>query len=280
MRCLLAIAVGTLVLSSCGKPNADKSDTEQQNSSPQAVPSTQAPPIQETEPSFPPQAIVPPDHPEEQALGYYSKGSLVQSSEMDLAGDGFVKIFRPRLRQFGSAELIHIITTAAAKIQEEYPEGERIQIGDLSQRHGGRISRHRSHQNGLDIDLSYYRRDHREQKPYTSEGFDEYFVYRNKVTSNFDFTRNWKFFHAIVQSGKIQRIFVDPVIKTALCEYAASQYKAIPGDVLETLRRLRGIPNHKNHSHVRIKCPKNSDQCIEQPEPPVEYGCELSELAS
>ena len=47
-----------------------------------------------------------------------------------------------------------------------HPSAPRIGIGDLSRRLGGPFGpRHASHQNGLDVDVYYPRRDRRERPP-------------------------------------------------------------------------------------------------------------------
>ena len=77
--------------------------------------------------------------------------------------------------------------------------------------------------------------------------------------------RNWS------QHGKIQRIFVDAVIKTELCKYSKSveDYR----DYSEVLRSLRPYQNHADHLHVRLYCPPDAQECIAQEEVPAGPGC-------
>jgi murein endopeptidase len=69
--------------------------------------------------------------------------------------DGTVRILRRVLRRFALA----------------HPEAPRIGVADLSRRHGGPFGPrfgglgHASHQNGLDVDVIYPRRDRREWRP-------------------------------------------------------------------------------------------------------------------
>ncbi|MEK6579867.1 MAG: penicillin-insensitive murein endopeptidase, partial [Bdellovibrionota bacterium] len=135
---------------------------------------------------------------------------------------------------------------------------------------GGFLAGHASHQNGLDADLSYFRVDHREQIPGTGDGFDESFVVDGKITPNFDSRRNWELIQFMVSSGIVTRIFVDPMIKHTLCQWAGTDQNQ---SITETLRVLRPYSNHRAHMHVRIACPKESPRCTAQVPPPPGDGC-------
>jgi murein endopeptidase len=59
-----------------------------------------------------------------------------------------------------------------------HPDGPRVGIGDLSRPRGGDFGRrfgglgHASHQNGLDVDIYYPRRDGLERRPYAPRQVD------------------------------------------------------------------------------------------------------------
>ncbi|MGE3973737.1 MAG: penicillin-insensitive murein endopeptidase [Bdellovibrionales bacterium] len=209
-----------------------------------------------------------------QAVGFYASGSLINSYNLPLDGFGFIKVFRTRDRGYVTDLLYWVLTEAAAELKEGYPDSERVQIGDTSDSNGGQLSRHASHQNGLDADLAYYRVNRREMNPEGFGGFDEVFVKTGKITPNFDVVRNYHFIDALVATGQVGRIFTDSVIKEALCRYAAQLPKgAMASRSTETLRRLRPITNHQDHMHVRVKCPSTSPNCQTQEEPPAGSGC-------
>lgn len=208
----------------------------------------------------------------EQAVGFYSDGTLTHPSELASQGYGFLKLFLPRDRAYGSEELLNLIRFAASGMRLSHPRGERLQVGDISQREGGRISGHASHQNGLDADIVYYRLDHREQDPQHVNGFEESFVLNNeRLSPNFDLARNWRVIQTLVGSGQVNRIFVDPVIKRELCRYARE--KGQYSEASEPLRRLRPYEGHQDHFHLRIQCPASSPRCKAQEPPPEGNGC-------
>lgn len=213
---------------------------------------------------------------QEQAWGYYAKGRLMHADIFEDSGIGFVKILRSRQRGYAAMHLKKIVQNGALEMSKAYPELERLQIGDVAQEGGGKVGAHLSHQNGLDIDLVYFRRDTREQDPNLAENFDEKFVEAGEVTENFDGQRNWEILSGFVQSGHVKRIFVDQAIKRYFC----SQYKSEVNSklVFETLRRLRPLKLHDDHFHLRVDCPFGDAHCISQKDPEMSTGCGAIEL--
>ncbi len=210
-------------------------------------------------------------NPDEQSIGFYADGSLVNAASLNDQGLGFIKMFQKRNRNYGATDLVELLSIAARTFAEAYPYGERLQIGDMSQQNGGKIGHHDSHQNGLDVDLIYFRKNKTEQSPDFEAGFEESFVIKKKLSPNFDVNRNFRFIKLLVSSGRINRIFIDPVIKKTFCNYTkrTNEFK----ESIEVLRVLRPYPNHDDHMHVRLVCPEKSTRCIAQPAPPKGSGC-------
>ena len=67
------------------------------------------------------------------------------------------------------------------------------------------------------------------------------------------------------QDPRTARIFVNPAIKKALCEFET-------GD-RAWLRKVRPWWGHHYHFHVRLNCPENASGCVEQAAPPPGDGC-------
>jgi penicillin-insensitive murein endopeptidase len=208
----------------------------------------------------------------DQAHGFYSKGSLANASQFPLENEDLMKIMRPRDRGYATFDMTAVVGFAAGELHKAYPDGERIQIGDVCAVHGGQLAQHASHQNGLDADIVYPRVNHREQDPAISTGFDELFVKDGQISPNFDQERVWFFIKSLVSTGRVVRMFMDPVIKATLCQYAQSIGEYDSGT--EILRRMRPLVDHQNHVHVRITCPKESPQCLAQVPVPPGSGCD------
>ena len=74
-------------------------------------------------------------------------------------------------RRYGNARLIRTTTRVLAEYSAARPRAPRVGLGDLSRRRGGDFGPrlggigHASHQNGLDVDVYYPRRDRRERPP-------------------------------------------------------------------------------------------------------------------
>ncbi len=212
-----------------------------------------------------------------QAVGVYTSGKLEKPDLLPASGEGFKKIFQFRNRGHGTLDLISLVVAASKEVHREYPAAERVQIGDITDIDGGRQGGHLSHQNGLDADIVFFRKDRREmdagaQSKATTTGYDEQFVVKGRVTPNFDIEANWKFIQLLVAAKSIDRIFVDRNIKQTFCEYAVA--KGMRSEWQETLRKLRHEDNHADHMHVRIKCPEKSTKCRMLGEIPAGDGCD------
>jgi hypothetical protein len=75
-------------------------------------------------------------------------------------------------RLFGHERTIRAIVAVAAAYRAANPAAARVVVGDVSFRGGGPMELHRSHQNGLDVDVYYPRRDGRERAPVAAEQID------------------------------------------------------------------------------------------------------------
>ena len=105
-------------------------------------------------------------------------GRLVGGVRLPAESDDFVtwdhvhkRSPNPGWRRYGNARLIRMLTRVLVDYQAEHPGAARVVVGDLSRPHGGEFGRrfgppgHASHQNGLDADVYYPRRDGRERPP-------------------------------------------------------------------------------------------------------------------
>jgi penicillin-insensitive murein endopeptidase len=66
---------------------------------------------------------------------------------------------------------------------------------------------------------------------------------------------------------RVERVFVNPVIKKAACE----AYKGEPW-----LGKLRPWWGHDDHCHVRLACPTGGSHCKPQEAAPAGDGCDAS----
>jgi murein endopeptidase len=76
-------------------------------------------------------------------------------------------------RRWGTDELVRVLLRVLRRYSDLHPAAPRIGVGDLSLRRGGYFGpKHATHQNGLDADVYYPRRDRRERPPKRADQVD------------------------------------------------------------------------------------------------------------
>ncbi len=129
-------------------------------------------------------------------------------------------------RQFGTYRTVRRVIEVAADYRRAHPGAPRVVVGDLSRPRGGDfgvrygLPGHASHQNGVDVDVYYPRRDGRATAPLT--------------VSQVHRSRSRDLLRGFLRAGA-GVIFVSP--ETGLAGQG---------------RRVRLIPNHETHRHVRF----------------------------
>jgi murein endopeptidase len=116
-------------------------------------------------------------HPS-RAIGEPNGGRLENGVQLPAAGADYVtwdpvRKRRPNRgwRRWGTDKLIRVFLRVARQYRAAHRAAPQLVVGDLSRRHGGDFGPrfggpgHASHQNGLDIDVYYPRRDHRLREP-------------------------------------------------------------------------------------------------------------------
>lgn len=208
-----------------------------------------------------------------EAIGFYNSGKLQEADNILEQAPSALKLLRPRKRWFATSEMASLIESIAVEMRAEYPESEPLQIGDVAAINGGKIAGHKSHQNGLDADIVYYRVDQKTQNPNLSR-WEIDFVNNSKLSANFHSERNWTLFTKLIETKQVGRIFVDKAIKKHYCQKRSELYKEQDKVLVdEILRRLRPEALHSTHLHLRINCPKKDLNCEKQPEPAKGNGC-------
>lgn len=206
----------------------------------------------------------------EQSIKYYTNGSLVNPTVIPQTALGLLKIRTPRDRTYATRELSTILVNIAGEIAQEHPKRDRLQIGDVANRKGGTIGQHKSHRNGLDADVVYYRKNNKEQDPVWTGSYVEKFVRSGKVTENFDLERNWKVFMKLASFPQVERVFVDIAIKKAFCKLHGGSSDPM---AIQALRIMRPAKLHDDHMHIRITCPPGSPRCVSQNPTAPGTGC-------
>jgi murein endopeptidase len=127
-------------------------------------------------------------------------------------------------RRWGTEKLVAITERIAADYRARW--GSRLVIGDLSRTHGGSFGRefggsgHASHQNGLDVDIYYPRRDRLDLPPFKIRDVDR--------------TRAQWLVDRVNEDAKIA--FIGPNV-----------------GLRRTSPKVEYLAHHDNHVHLRIR---------------------------
>jgi len=130
-------------------------------------------------------------------------------------------------RLWGTDRLVRTVLTVLDGYHAAHPEASRVGVGDLSRPRGGDFGRqfggigHASHQNGLDVDVYYPRRDGDERAP--------------RRVGEIDRALAQDLVNRFVQAGAV-KIFVGP-------------HTGLRGPT----RIVRPLVHHDDHLHVRLR---------------------------
>jgi LysM repeat protein len=180
-------------------------------------------------------------------------GKLVNGEAMP-RGEGY-EVRRPQ-RSYGATHVVTHLQHAIAEVRALFPDVHTLAIGDLSQRGGGKIGDHHSHQSGLDVDVGFY--FHR-----APAGYPDTFVAAN---GDLDLEATWALLTAFTRTTDldtgVQMIFLDYDVQERLYKFA--RQRGTPEADLDAIFQyprgkdtLTGIvrhwPHHTDHLHVRFK---------------------------
>jgi murein endopeptidase len=180
-------------------------------------------------PFSPSQCDTDPSHPE----GTFYAGSLDHGVNLTDRGSGYIHLRGGDpvdADDWGSLALVSCIEAVGRAWEAT---GRRINVTDLSQRPGGKFRPHRSHQNGLDVDLRYVRKD----------GQDAPLDLRRNPEA-YDTLATQELLRLFLQHCDVNLIFSD----TGRLGFTDQELD--PGRNV-----LTQAPGHSNHFHLRLKPP-------------------------
>jgi murein endopeptidase len=199
-----------------------------------------------------------------QSIGRPQSGYLVSGKRMPK----YPKLYHLRRpeRAWGTSYTVDQLVHAIRLVRKRYPRVHPLAIGDLSARHGGRISMHGSHRSGRDADLGFYFRK-------AQQGYPKAFVVARP--DNLDFPATWALISALCKTatdktGGVERIYM--TYRTQAMFYRLARKhgvsKARLGEWFQYPRGrradhgvIRHEPGHEEHIHVRFRCAANDPEC-------------------
>lgn len=210
-------------------------------------------------------------------IGAPSNGCLAGARALPWDGPGYEVIHPSRHRYFGHPATVAFVEHLA---QQARAAGLPVfYVGDMAQPRGGPMSYgHLAHENGVDVDI-WFTLDTVPGLPVTARDALEpppmVLPDQSAIDPARFGPRQVTLLRLAASNPAVDRIFVNPAIKHALCEGFGG---AGQGD-RSWLRRLRPWYGHKAHFHVRLQCPAGSPLCRSQPPVPPGLGCEPAVFA-
>lgn len=169
-------------------------------------------------------------------------------------------LIRAPARTYGTEETIRWIVDAFDAVDRKFRDPKVVRIHDISDRDGGRLRDHKSHQNGRDVDISYYQDD------CGRAGC----AFAKFKSSDLDVARQWALLEHWLRNGQAEMIFIDYRLQAKLYKYARrkgvskaqlSRWIQYPRGRYEPQGVIRHFPNHADHLHVRFVCPYSDLKC-------------------
>jgi penicillin-insensitive murein endopeptidase len=201
------------------------------------------------------------------SIGFYAKGCLAGAVAMPINGETWQVMRLSRNRNWGHPTLIAFLEKLSEKGTKLGWHG--LLVGDISQARGGpMITGHASHQVGLDADIWFTPMPDRELTRREREEMSATMVVaknRKDVDPDVWTPAHAALIKAAAQSPEVERIFVNPAIKKALCRS--------PDTDRAWLRKVRPYWGHDYHFHIRMRCPAGSPDCRHQDAVPDGDGC-------
>jgi penicillin-insensitive murein DD-endopeptidase len=200
-------------------------------------------------------------------IGSYAAGCVQGTIPLPPEGPGFQAMHLSRRRFFGHPVLVRYLQELGAAAAQQGLGV--LSIGDLGQPRGGPApTGHRSHQNGLDVDIWFWLRRDGTVLPVAERETVEAPSMLTADGRALD-ERRWSqrqgdVLRLAAGFDAVSRIFVNPLIKKALCEKS-------PG--APWLQKIRPWWGHGDHFHVRLRCPPGETVCQDQDPLPAGDGC-------
>jgi penicillin-insensitive murein endopeptidase len=203
------------------------------------------------------------------AIGSAARGCLSGAATLPADGPGYEVIRLSRDRYYGLPATVSYVERLG--LRSNAAGLPMLYIGDMAQPRGGPLPfGHASHQTGIDVDIWFTFANGQRLPPSA----------RETVFLPSMLMPSWKAIdpkrfgpHQITllqlaaTDPRVDRIFVNPVIKATLC-------RILPERDHAWLGRLRPWWEHDDHFHVRLSCPADSPDCVRQAPVPPGDGCD------
>ena len=211
------------------------------------------------------------NRPTDQAIEFVNSGKLKNASSFvaENSENEFIGILVPSIeRYYGTWDLVEMMKHLSQVTKQSLPD-YKLYMKDASKKNGGflgtsRKSGHKSHQNGLDIDVAYLVSTPQRQSRFTN------IVENGRLAKDVYIEETWKVFKAALSHPMGEIIFTNAPLKKALCAFAKKEKDP---KSIQVLKRIRVEKGHQNHFHLRLKCGDFNPRCQDIDYRDYEVGC-------
>lgn len=197
--------------------------------------------------------------PQPISRGRSNKGRLYHARPMPEGNGYFLRDHRPN--SWGTDTTIRALATVFDSYAQAFPDAPPVNIGDLSKMRGGKLKPHKSHQSGRDIDFGFVHLG--------ASGKNAHQHFTRASVANLDAEKTWFIVEQLARTGAVEVIYVDNSVQKMLYRYASGKlspeqrefFFSSPRHKNSASALLRHWPGHKNHFHVRFKCPEGQTGC-------------------
>lgn len=209
---------------------------------------------------LPPSGAAPPELG--QSVGSPRDGALLSPQRLPNHHD---YIIRDEHTVWGTDNTIEQLRAAIRTMRTKHPRTHRVVIGDISTRRGGPLPGHTSHQSGRDVDIGLIHRGRPE---------DAAAEFVEGTHENLDRRATFDLIAALAKTSDdptgVELVVLDYGLQRILRRSAAG--RGVPEEELEALFQfphgptsrhglVRHKPAHRDHMHVRFRCPEGDRYC-------------------
>ncbi|WP_240359400.1 penicillin-insensitive murein endopeptidase [Pyxidicoccus trucidator] len=178
------------------------------------------------------------------AVGFVHSGRLVNAKRFPQGPEWIV--VSPEVA-WATEETVNYLTEAIREVRARFPEAPQLRVNGISNKDGGYLRPHKSHQNGRDVDVGFY---YPTVDPIREREREKYI----------NVPLNWAFLRALVTKTDVQMVLVDRRVRQVIYNYAVSVgedkawldslFNDGPNGVIRHARR------HRDHFHIRFHNPR------------------------
>ncbi len=200
-----------------------------------------------------------------QSIGAFANGCIIGTQQLPLQSTCYQVLHQDLRRYYGHPKLLQFIQRLSSRV---HANGlGQVLVGDMSMAAGGNLGNgHVSHQTGLEVDIPLELPKQRwsKQMLLKTEPLKMVSADGHSVNSHWR-PETARLIKLAAEDEDVVRLFVAPAIKAKLCADA--------GDDRSWLWKVRPWYGHTVYIHIRLRCPSESPDCLDQPPPPLGDGC-------